>query len=257
MIRTLIVDDIALARENIIIRLQSHADIKVVGEAASASEAVTAIAKLNPDLVFLDIQMPGIGGFDVLNNIPLTCTPSIVFVTAHSEYAVRAFAAKAEHYLLKPIDGEQFEEALNRVRDSLRSRAIQNTHFFNNTSVHAPGTDQSYLDRIVVREDQGGRSQRVLKTNSIDWVEAVGNYIRLQSKGKSYTIRMMLKEIERRLHPSQFARISKSIIVNLDSVIEINKLCHGDFEVVLSDCSSVRLSRRYRSRAREFPWCSP
>jgi two-component system LytT family response regulator len=249
MIRTLIVDDIQLARENIRIRLQKHKEFRVVGEAASGSEAVTAISKLNPDLIFLDIQMPGLDGFDVLNEIHATPAPVVIFVTAHDEYAVKAFAAHAEHYLLKPIDDEQFEQALERARQSLRSRAVSETRGLQNPVE----TDHSYLDRIVVKVGHGGQNYRMLRTSSIDWVEAVGNYIRLQSRGKSYTIRMMLKEIEHQLNPAQFARISKSIIVNLDSVVEINRLCHGDFEVVLTDCASVRLSRRYRSRvAREF-----
>ncbi len=253
MIRTLIVDDIQLARENIRIRLQNHHDFKVIGEAASASEAVAATSQLHPDLIFLDIQMPGIDGFEVLNQIQSTCNALVIFVTAHDEYAVKAFAVNAEHYLLKPIDDEQFDAALDRVRQSLHSSTIPAVRGVHNLSVDATGRNQSYLERIVVKEDQSGQSYRMLKTNSIDWVEAVGNYIRLQGRGKSYTIRMMLKEIERRLDPAQFARISKSIIVNLDSVVEINKLCHGDFEVVLTGGNSVRLSRRYRGRvAREF-----
>ena len=140
-------------------------------------------------------------------------------------------------------DDDQFERALDRVRQLLSMRSMQSDGEPNQHSGSTATPD--YLDRIIVR---AGQSLRTLKTASIDRVEAGENYIRLSSKGKSYMLRMMLKDIERRLNPAQFVRISKSIVINLDSVVEIRKLCHSDFEVVLSDCASVRLSRRYRDR---------
>jgi two-component system LytT family response regulator len=232
MIRALIVDDVDLARESIRIRLRKHKDMTVVGEVSNGRDALAAIERLAPDLIFLDVQMPGCDGFTILQDVDLSPPPAVIFVTAHDEFAVKAFAANAEHYLLKPIDDDQFEEALERVRHSL-SRRMQGSG------------SGGYLDRMVVKERD---HYRVLKTSSIDWIESAGNYIQLRAGGQSYTTRMILKEMEEKLNPSQFARISRSIIVNLDSIVEIKRLWHGDFEILLRDRARVRLSRRYRSR---------
>ncbi len=247
-IRVLIVDDVELARENIRIRLQQHKDMTVVGEAASARDALAAITKLRPDLIFLDVQLPGSNGFRILKNLQSSPPPAVIFVTAHDEYAVKAFVANAEHYLLKPIDDDQFEEALERARRTLsrHGHAREETSPSGNDYTIRPApSSQVYLDRITVKD---GEHYRMLKTTAIDWVESCGNYIRLRAKGQSFTARMVLKEIEEKLNPAQFARISKSIVVNLDSVVEIKKLWHGDFEILLTDRACVRLSRRYRAR---------
>jgi two-component system LytT family response regulator len=248
MIRTLIVDDLDLARENIRIRLRKHRDVTVVGEAACARDALAAISKLSPDLIFLDIQMPGSDGFEIVENLRQSSPPAVIFVTAHDEYAVKAFVANAEHYLLKPIDDDQFEEALQRARHSLsmRGQTQQNVRSMPDQEAHRPGLGvQGYLDRIAVKDRD---NYRMLKTSLIDWIESDGNYIRLRTKGQTYSTRMVLKEVEAKLNPAQFARISKSIVINLDSVVEIKKLWHGDFEILLADRARVRLSRRYRSQ---------
>jgi two-component system LytT family response regulator len=245
MIRTLIVDDVPLARENVRIRLQKHTDFSVVGEAGSGTDAIASIAGLCPDLVFLDIQMPDLSGFDVLNQLKTPQPPLIIFVTAHDEYALKAFAANAEHYLLKPIDEDQFEQAVGHARQSMAMRATERIAAGNPNGAAMPGAPRRYLERMIVRD---GRSYRVLKTESIDLIEADGNYIRIHSKRRTYEMRMMLKRIEQSLNPARFVRISKSTVINLDSVTELRKLCHGDFEVILADSSSVRLSRRYRDR---------
>jgi two-component system, LytTR family, response regulator len=248
MIRTLIVDDVDLARENIRIRLQKHKDVTVVGEAATSRDAFAAISRLSPDLIFLDIQMPDSDGFKILKNMRQSPPPAVIFVTAHDEYAVRAFVANAEHYLLKPIDDDQFEEALQRARHSLsmRPQMQQNVPSLPDQEVYRRSLGvRDYLDRIAIKDRD---NFRMLKTSSIDWIESDGNYIRLHSQGHPYTVRTVLKEVEERLNPAQFARISRSIVINLDSVVEIKKLWHGDFEVLLADRARVRLSRRYRSR---------
>ncbi len=248
MIRVLIVDDVKLARENIRIRLQRHEDMVVVGEAASASEALVLMSRLAPELLFLDIELPGANGFKVLKGLRQAPLPAVIFVTAHDQYAVKAFAANAEHYLLKPIDDEQFEEALRRARQTLygRTQKQDETKLSPVASSDRPleGT-RSYLDRIAVRD---GQNFRVLKAESIDWVESDGNYVRFRTKGQSFTARMVLRDIEQQLNPDRFARISKSVLINLDSVVEIKRLWHGDFEVLLTDRARVRLSRRYRTR---------
>ena len=209
---------------------------------------MAAISKFTPDLIFLDIRVPGLNGFKILENIRQSPRPAVIFVTAHDEYAVKAFVAKAEHYLLKPIDDDQFADALKRARQSLSLRAHirQNVPHVSDQEVpHATLPAQDYLDRIAVKD---GENYRMLKAGSIDWVEADGNYVRVHSKEQSYTVRMVLKDIEEKLSPRQFARISKSTLINLDSVVEIKKLWHGDFEILLTDRAHVRLSRRFRSR---------
>jgi two-component system LytT family response regulator len=247
-IRVLIVDDVELARESIRIRLTKHKDMQVVAEAASARDALVAIPKLRPDLIFLDIQLPGANGFKILKDMQISPRPAVVFVTAHDEFAVRAFAANAEHYLLKPIDDEQFDEALQRVRKTLSQRNTQHEASHTAASLvgeQPPAPSHSYLHRISVKD---GENYRMLKTVAIDWIESGGNYVHLRTKGQSFTARMVLKDIEEKLDPTVFARISKSVLVNLDSVVEIKKLWHGDFEILLADRARVRLSRRYRER---------
>ena len=247
-IRVLIVDDVELARESIRIRLTKHTDMQVVAEAASTRDALAAVSKHRPDLIFLDVQLPGSNGFKILENMEISPPPAVVFVTAHDEFAVKAFAANAEHYLLKPIDDDQFDEALLRVRKTLSQRkAERESHDTAGDSVseQAPVAPHSYLHRISVKD---GENYRMLKTAAIDWIESGGNYVHLRTKGQSFTARMVLKDIEEKLDPTVFARISKSVLVNLDSVVEIKKLWHGDFEILLADRARVRLSRRYRAR---------
>jgi two-component system LytT family response regulator len=247
MIRALIVDDMKLARENIRIRLRKHPDVVVVGEASSAREALVLVSKCVPELLFLDIELPGADGFKVLKDLRQAPPPAVIFVTAHDQYAVKAFEANAAHYLLKPIDDEQFEQALERARQAVASHKQQ----ANGSLAEACSSARTFegpkpcLERIAVRD---GQNFRVLKVESIDWIESDGNYIRLHAKGQAFTARMALGEIERQLNPGRFARISKSIVMNLDSVVEIKRLWHGDFEVLLTDRAHVRMSRRYRAQ---------
>ena len=276
MIRVLVVDDEPLAREGIKVRLEREADMEVVGEAADGPEAVAAITSLHPDLVFLDVQMPGMDGFEVVERVAGVHLPVIVFATAYDEYALRAFEVHALDYLLKPVTARRFEEALRRARTEVGRGMERETHrrlvelldawraaATVSASTHAlppepplqqpppphapqaPHGSGTYLTRLVVRD---GERFLLLRAEEIDWVESAANYVRLHARGTSYLVRATMAELERRLDPARFTRIHRSTIVNTDRIREIRPEWHGDFDVVLTTGKALRLSRSYRDR---------
>ena len=231
-VRTLIVDDEEWSRRRVAALLRLFPEVEVVRECASGAEAVDAINELAPDLVFLDVQMPDFDGFDVLQSVASGRMPLIVFTTAYDEYAARAFDHKAVDYLLKPIGAERLREALRRVRGRLA------------LSPRGPEPAE-YAARLLV--SQGGRAV-FTRVEEIVWVEARGNYVRLHTGGRFYLVRSALKALERQFDPRHFRRISRSALVNLDRVRELQPGFHGDGVVVMQDGSKLRLSRRYRDR---------
>lgn len=249
MIRTLIVDDEPLAREGIRIRLRQERDIEIVGEAADGPGAVRAIEQLAPDLVFLDVQMPGMTGFEVLEQAGPVHLPLVIFVTAHDEYALRAFDIHALDYLLKPFSNARFEDAVQRARSEFRRAAggsYQNVaQILDRRREQSGEANGRYLFRFAVRE----RDRFILlKATEVEWIESAGNYARLHARGSSYLVRMTMAELERKLDPRHFARTHRTTIVNLDRVREIAPGSHGDFDVVLHNGQNVKLSRNYRDR---------
>jgi two-component system LytT family response regulator len=236
MIKALIVDDEPLAREGIRARLIGEPDIEVVGEAADGFEAVAAIASLAPDLLFLDVHMPGLDGFEVLRRLP-TPVPAVVLVTAYDSYAVRAFEAQALDYLLKPINGARFGEVLGRVRRTLLPVADSR-----GPRAHSPA---AHLARFPVKDRD---RFLLLKPEQVDWIHSAGNYAELHARGRSFLVRMTMSDLEEKLDPARFVRIHRSTIVNLDRVSEIRPELHGEFEVVIEGGTKLRLSRRYRDR---------
>jgi two-component system, LytTR family, response regulator len=255
VIKALIVDDVSLAREAIRIRLKDENDIEIVGEASSGPEAVSAVRRLAPDLVFLDIKMPELDAFQVLEAIPTDRSPSVIFVTAHDKYAVAAFRAHALHYLLKPIDDDQFSEALQRARRELESEETRRDASHQvaaflasraRESDSAPNRklDPAPLTRFAVKDRDGFILVRV---EDVDWIESAGNYAELHVQKRRFLVRMILSELEERLAGS-FARISRSTIVNISRVQRVRTLWHGDYQVVLADGTALRMSRRYRKR---------
>ncbi len=260
-IRTLVVDDEPLARRGLRVRLERESDFEVVGEAEDGESAVAAILAHRPDLVFLDVQMPGFDGFDVVTRTVGAHLPSIVFVTAYDQYAIRAFGVHALDYLLKPITHRRFQEALHRVRaerdltvkaetaDRLRALLDARTEL----GAAAPGetipaSDAQYATRLTVRD---GERFLLLRTQDIDWIEAAANYLHLHVGTRTYEMRATMQDIDRRLDPQQFARVHRSTIVNLDRVKTITPDWHGDYAVGLTTGATLRLSRRYRDRV--FP----
>jgi two-component system, LytTR family, response regulator len=259
-IRTLIVDDEPLARQGIRARLRKDLDVEVIGEAGDGPSAARAIKTLKPDLVFLDIQMPGCSGFDVLERTSTAHLAVVIFVTAYDRYAVRAFETHALDYLLKPIDGKRFRDAVERARrelakeEALRLRHQRTTALLDEqrepadrpaASVCAAGGKPAVLQRLAVRD---GDRFILLKADEIEWVQASANYVEVHARGRSYLLRVTMNELERKLDRPRFVRIHRSIIVNADRIQEIRPYSHGDFEVWLANGAALPLSRRYRAR---------
>lgn len=244
-IRVLIVDDEPLGRVVIREMLRAAPDIEIVGECANGHEAIRALNRLETDIVFLDVQMPEIDGFDVLRAIEPDRIPLVIFVTAFDRYAVRAFEVHAVDYLLKPFDRDRFEKALRQARSQLR--LIRNGEL--TARVLALLDDRrgesKYIDRIMVKT--AGRIF-FLKTADIDWIEAEGNYVRLHAGRETHLVRESLGTLESRLDPRKFPRIHRSQIVNFEKVRELLPLFHGDFQVILENGTTLVLSRRYRER---------
>jgi two-component system LytT family response regulator len=237
-IRTLLVDDEILARLAIRQALASHADIEIVGECGNASEASQAIAALEPDLMFLDIQMPGDDGFGLLHSLPKAPLPLVVFATAFAEHALAAFDANAIDYVLKPIDQQRFDQAMSRVKK----------HWYGmSASVAASDATRNCLRRISVNT---GEHSSVIPVNDIDWIRADGNYVRIHVGGKCFLHRETLRHLLESLDPNDFLRIHRSIVVNVDRIREVHTLFQGHAEVVLRDGTRLDLSRRFRAGAR-------
>jgi two-component system LytT family response regulator len=248
VIRTLIADDEPLAREGLRSRLAMEADLEIVGEAADGLAAVDAIERQVPDLVFLDIQMPGIDGFEVLARVAPTHLPVVVFVTAFDRYALRAFEVHALDYLLKPVSAPRLAEALARVRkeverDSPSERGKLAALLDARERGESPAAMPGHPRRWAVKR---GDRYVLLRADEIEWIEAAANYVKLYSKGAGYLMRGTLSALERQLDPARFARIHRSTIVNVDRVKEIKPEWHGDFEVVLAGGKVLRMSRNYR-----------
>ena len=247
--RVVIVDDEELARRGIKARIQRSRDVDIVAECSNGREAVAAIRSTSPDLVFLDVQMPGKTGFDVIEAIGCDTFPHVIFVTAHDQYAIRAFEVSALDYLLKPIDDERFDIALARARESLARdhdsdvgrRLARLLGEMAGSGSERRSSDQTH--RMVVRS--GGRVQFV-KAPEVDWVEATGDYVTLHVGKKSLLMRETITEMERKLESDGFARIHRSTIVNAERITEMRALDNGEYRVLLRDATELKLSRNYR-----------
>jgi len=244
-LRTLIVDDEPLAREGIRHLLEKDEGIEVVGECSDGLQAVEVIETTRPDLVFLDIQMPELDGFEVLEKIGAQSMPVVVFVTAYDEYAIRAFNVHALDYLLKPIDPERFALSLARARTEISLR--RNSEFADKLTslLHHLRHPRQYLDRIMIK--QPGKIS-FLETREVDWFEAEGDYVQIHVQERKHLIRERIGELEQKLDPKEFARIHRSTIVNLGRVREMQPLFSGDYVVILHGGQRLGLSRTYRDR---------
>jgi two-component system LytT family response regulator len=232
-VQALVVDDESWARRNLTVLLRRDPDIGSVAECESGLEAVEEIRKSKPDLVFLDVQMPECGGFDVLELLGSDLPPTIIFVTAYDEYALRAFEAGALDYLLKPFDDARFSRALNRAKEKL---------------AHYLPPQPRAAERLVVRS-QG--QVLFLSVADIDWIEAAGYYACLHVGTDTHILRRSLSELEQDLGDEKFIRIHRSIVVNLDRIRGLELQTSGEYEVVLKSKVRLRLSRRYRKRLQD------
>jgi two-component system LytT family response regulator len=247
VIRALIVDDEELGRESLRIRLQRESDLKIVGEASDGQTAVRLIRKLAPELVFLDIKMPRVNGFDVLERLGAEKRPYIVFVTEYVQYAAKAFEAHAVDYLLKTISKKRFDEAIRRVRSALAATEVitEESAMRAVPDTPEPSWRIPALRRFVVKT---GDKFQLLKLEQIDWIDSAANYVRLHVRGHEFLVRSSMDELETQLDQQQFRRIHRSCIVNIDRIREIRPTANGDFDVQLQDHTVLRLSRGYRER---------
>ena len=259
----MIVDDEPPAREGIRLRLEPEPDVEIVGEYGSATEAMSAIAIEKPDLLFLDVQMPGVDGIEMLRRIGPELVPAVILVTAYEKYALDAFEVNVVDYILKPIQEDRVQVALDRARIRLsRLKAVEVSGHLRelvadldaaaNQEFRAPAeaTDHrlAYLSRFLVSTESG---EVPVSVSAVDWIEAAGDYVRLH-EGKTYhLVRTSMSHLEQTLDPCLFGRIHRGTIVRFDRVREIVQIHHGDAEVHLKDDTVLRLSRGYRDRFRE------
>jgi two-component system LytT family response regulator len=247
MIRALIVDDEPLARQRIRQLLADEADFEVAGEAGNGLEAVTLIESLAPDLVFLDIQMPELDGFGVIEAIGADRMPPTLFVTAYDTHAVKAFEVHAMDYLLKPFDRDRFRRALAWVREHPKVLGGEEGGFRAILSDLEPA--QPKPDRFLVKH---GDRWLLVKATAIQWVEAEDNYVRLHVEGASHLMRHTMSGILSRLDPKQFKRIHRSAIVNLDFIRELQPWSGGDLAIIMRDGTRLTLSRTYKDQFAEW-----
>jgi two-component system LytT family response regulator len=266
ILKTLIVDDESLARRGLIHRLKNIADIKIVGEARNGREALKLIEEMKPDLVFLDIQMPGVSGFEVVQQLEIETMPIILFLTAYDEYAVRAFEVNALDYILKPIDEDRLHQVLDKVRANLsQKRALKQKSQLLQLVSDLSGENISSLEelenkdvtellqkepsRLAIRD--GGRTTWV-NQDDIEWIDAAGDYMCVQALGVTYIMRKTMKELETELDESILQRIHRSTIVNVRQVKEMEAHINGEYFLTLDSGHRVKLSRTYKDKLKLF-----
>lgn len=248
-LRALIADDEALSRARLRELIEREADIQLVAECANGKEAVDAIRANSPDLVFLDIKMPELDGFGVINAVRAGSMPAVIFVTAHDEFAVRAFEVHAVDYLLKPFDRERFQTALRRARTWLQRDGSARDDQLLSGVLATLQIGRKYLGRIPVKSQ--GRIA-VINTDEIDWICAASNYVELHVGKQCHLLRSAIKTLAEQLPDDQFIQISRSHMVNLERIKEVRSKPHGDFEVLLRDNTTVPGSRSHRDKLRRL-----
>ena len=253
VVRAVIVDDEPLARDCIRIALQKQEGVEVVAECADGAEAVDAIRRCRPDLVFLDVQMPGLDGFGVVERVGVERMPAVVFVTAFDAHALRAFEVHAADYVLKPFDDARFGDALRHARRHLRAEAGESLRRSLRALLRevgdAGGAGEAEpvparpVSRLMVQAEDRIRFVRV---DEVDWFEAAGNYVRIHAGRQQHMVRLPISRLVEQLDPARFVRIHRSTVVNLDRIREVQPWFGGDYVAILQDGQQLRISRRYR-----------
>jgi two-component system LytT family response regulator len=248
-IQTLIIDDEPLARERLRKLLLAEPDIHLAGECADGREAVEAIQNQAPDLVFLDVQMPELDGFGVLEALGGERLPVVIFVTAYDKFALKAFDVHAVDYLLKPFDRERFQKALERARSHLRTRQSGELNQRLTALLDDLRPQAKKTNRLVIKAE--GRVL-LLKTDDIDWIEAADNYVNLHVGNESHLFRETMTALEAKLPPDKFIRIGRSAIVNVERIKELQPMFHGEYTVILRNGTRLTLSRNYREKLEQL-----
>jgi two-component system, LytTR family, response regulator len=244
-IRVLVVDDEALARERACQLLKADPELEIVGQCGDGQTAVEKIQSEKPDLVLLDVQMPELDGFAVVEAIGADQMPAVIFVTAHEKFALKAFDVHAIDYLLKPYDRERFETAINRAKDQLTRAKSGDLQSRMTALLGEIKTQPKTANRLVVKTE--GRVL-LLKNEDVDWIEAADNYIILHVAAETHMLRETMTSIEARLPTEKFIRVNRSTIVNIDRIKELQPLFHGEYVIILKNGTKLTLSRGYREK---------
>ncbi len=244
-LRTLIVDDEPLARERLHKLLKAEPDIEVVGECTNGWEALAAIEKQKPDLVFLDVQMPEMDGLEVLAELGDGPLPAIIFVTAYDRFALKAFELHALDYLLKPFDLRRFQKALQRARENIKLKQTEDLSQRLSSLLAELKSEPKHPHRLAIKS---GDRVMLVRVDDIDWVEAADNYVELHIGTESHLLRETLTALAARLAPDKFLRVNRSTIVNVERIKELQPLFHGDYAVVLRNGTRLTLSRTHRDK---------
>jgi two-component system, LytTR family, response regulator len=248
VIRVVVADDEPLARERIRTLLAAHPDMELVAECEDGEEAATVVSARSPDLLFLDVQMPGLDGFGVLELLPADQRPAVVFITAYDEHAVRAFEVNAIDYLLKPVEPARFEAAVARARERLAGPAGERRDALEAVLAELR-RGSAYPGRLVVRD---GSRVCFVRVEEIDWIDAAGNYARLHVGAAVHLLREPLKVLEARLDPGRFLRVHRSAIVNLERITSVEPYFHGEYTLTLRDGTRLTCSRTHSARLRNL-----
>jgi len=258
MLRALIVDDEELARRGLEIRLEAYDDVEICGQSRNGREALAAVREQAPDIMFLDVQMPGMDGFEVLRRLSGRNMPEIIFVTAYDEFALKAFAANALDYLLKPINDDRLHEAIERARkhavekhaEEHRNKLLKfvceltGRELTLDSALEAAKSEhQAYPQRIAIRD---GSETQCVEVEAIDWVDAAGDYMCVHAAGDTFVLRGTMKHLEGVLDPETFVRVHRSAIVNRHRVTAMRPHRNGEYFLQLGDSAELKLSRKYK-----------
>lgn len=263
-LQAIIVDDETLARKGLKLRLADIDGVDVIGECANGREAINSVAELNPDVMFLDIQMPGMSGFDVVSKLQQDDMPMVIFVTAFDEFAIKAFDVHAVDYLLKPIEADRLREAVERAAaHKLLSGEVSDKQRLLELIISLTGKSESaisqllrdhtgvkpYPEKIAIKD---GSEVTLVATADIDWVDAAGDYMCVHANDQTHVMRITMKELEDQLDPANFQRVHRSTIVNLDRVSKVCSHMNGEFHLILTNGASIKMSRSYKEKVKHF-----
>ncbi|MFT7686497.1 MAG: two-component system LytT family response regulator [Candidatus Azotimanducaceae bacterium] len=263
-LRVIVVDDESLARKGLRLRLEAIGDVEVVAECSNGIAALKAVVEFKPDVIFLDIQMPEMSGFDVVSNLQQDNMPLVIFVTAFDQYALEAFDVHAVDYLLKPIDDDRLNESIIRAKDHLAQHgAVSDKQRLLELVISITGKSEGSVTQLL-RDHSGSQSfpdklaikdageTTLVKIAEIDWIDAAGDYMCVHANNQTHIMRITMKQLEAKLDPVKFQRVHRSTIVNLERVVKVCSHMNGEFYLELSNGNSVKMSRSYKEKVKHF-----